>query len=337
MTTRYIIVGAGAVGGTVGGLLTRAGVPTVLVARGEHARVLRESGLRLRTPDEDVRLPVTVATSADEVTLTPDDVLVFTTKTQQLDAALADWVDAPVSGGGTAGERLPAITATNGVVSEEKALQHFRRVYGATVYTPASHLDPGEVVAQSAPVSAIWHVGRWPDRTQTPEDRELLEKLRAEWEPAGLLINVTDEPAAWKYEKLLANLANAVNALADPGEDYSEIVAAARAEGREILDHAGVSVASEDEVAAWLDKGLEARPVPGVEAGRGFSTWQSLARGTGNIETDFLNGEIVRLAHSAGGTAPVNAALARLARAAARSGAGAGGFSAVDLAVAVGL
>jgi hypothetical protein len=37
---RYVIVGAGAIGGTVGGVLARAGVPTVLIARGRHAEVL---------------------------------------------------------------------------------------------------------------------------------------------------------------------------------------------------------------------------------------------------------------------------------------------------------
>ncbi len=38
--TRYVIVGAGAIGGMIGGRLAAAGVPTVLVARGEHGRVL---------------------------------------------------------------------------------------------------------------------------------------------------------------------------------------------------------------------------------------------------------------------------------------------------------
>jgi 2-dehydropantoate 2-reductase len=37
---RYVIVGAGAIGGTVGGVLSRAGIPTVLVARGRHAEIL---------------------------------------------------------------------------------------------------------------------------------------------------------------------------------------------------------------------------------------------------------------------------------------------------------
>src|ERR1700733_10657559 len=47
---RYVIIGAGAIGGTVGGVLARAGIPTVLIARGRHAEVLAADGLTLKTP-----------------------------------------------------------------------------------------------------------------------------------------------------------------------------------------------------------------------------------------------------------------------------------------------
>src|ERR1700742_141374 len=130
---RYIIVGAGAIGGTVGGVLARAGVSTVLVARGRHAETLASTGLTLRTPDGTFHTPVTAVSGAEQLRLTSDDVLVFTTKTQQLDAALQQWVDLPVHGAdriiGTAGDLLPALTALNGVVAEEKALRYFRRVF----------------------------------------------------------------------------------------------------------------------------------------------------------------------------------------------------------------
>ena len=63
----------------------------------------------------------------------------------------------------------------------------------------------------------------------------------------------------------------------------------------------------------------------------GGSSWQSLTRGTGSIETDYLNGEIVRVAYEHGLEAPVNARLARLARTAIRRGDGAGSVAATDL------
>ena len=57
-------------------------------------------------------------------------------------------------------------------------------------------------------------------------------------------------------------------------------------------------------------------PVNGAER-TGGSSWQSLTRGTGSIEADFLNGEIVLLGREHGVPTPVNEALQRLANRAA--------------------
>ena len=54
---RYIIIGAGAVGGTIGGQLFAAGHEVVLVARGPHYEALREGGLQLATPHDLLTLP----------------------------------------------------------------------------------------------------------------------------------------------------------------------------------------------------------------------------------------------------------------------------------------
>ena len=64
-------------------------------------------------------------------------------------------------------------------------------------------------------------------------------------------------------------------------------------------------------------------PTPSGEW-QGGSSWQSLARGTGSIEAEFLNGEIVLLGALHGVPTPVNALLQRLAIRAAAEGAGAG-------------
>ena len=45
----------------------------------------------------------------------------------------------------------------------------------------------------------------------------------------------------------------------------------------------------------------------------GGSSWQSLQRGVGAIETDYLNGEIVMLGRLHGVATPVNETLQRLA------------------------
>jgi 2-dehydropantoate 2-reductase len=332
---RYIIIGAGAIGGTVGGVLARAGIATVLVARGRHADTLATAGLTLRTPDGTFHTPVTAVSGAGHLRLSPDDVLVFTTKTQQLDAALQEWVDQPVHGPdglvGTAGELLPALTALNGVVAEEKALRYFRRVFGVCVWLPAVHLEPGEVIVRSWPVVGQFHIGRWPGQCSSPADGELLEDVNTAWSAAGVRVRVVDDVAAWKYNKLLSNLGNAVGALSADGADTTVVVAALRAEGVRVLGHAGIEFVSFEVSTAARADGPTLRPVPGVNTGPSNSTWQSLSRNTGNVETDYFNGEIVRIAHQHGVIAPINAALARAARDVVRNQIGPKHFSAAQL------
>ena len=50
---RFVVLGAGAIGGAVGGRLFQQGFDVTLVARGEHGRALR-SGLVLEDPKESV-------------------------------------------------------------------------------------------------------------------------------------------------------------------------------------------------------------------------------------------------------------------------------------------
>ena len=338
---RYVIIGAGAIGGTVGAVLTRAGTPAVLVARGRHAEVLAAAGIALRTPDGTFRTAVTTASRAEDVQLTHRDVMVFATKTQQLDAALQEWADQPVHGPhgviGTAGERLPAMTALNGVAAEEKALRYFRRVFGVCVWLPAVHLEPGEVIVRSWPVVGQFHITRWPASISTQADAELLTGLVETWSGAGIRVRIPDDVAPWKYNKLLSNLGNAVGALTAEATDASEVVAAVRGEGEKVLRHAGIEFVSFETSTAARADGPTIRPVPGWNAGPSNSTWQSLSRNTGNVETDFLNGEIVRLAHRHGITAPLNAALARAARAVVQNGIGPSRYSAAQLAELLGI
>ena len=338
---RYVIVGAGAIGATVGGALARAGIQTVLVARGRHAETLAANGLTLRTPDGAFHTPVATVSRPGQLRLTRGDVLVFTTKTQQIDPALQEWVDQPVYGTdgviGTAGELLPAMTALNGVAAEEKALRYFRHVFGICVWLPAVHLEPGEVIVRSWPVVGQFHIGRWPASLRTHDDGEFLQALATAWTAAGIHVRVADDVAPWKYNKLLSNLANAAGALSAPGVDLSAVVAALRAEGEQVLHAAGIEFVSfEISVAARAD-GPTPRSVPGYDTGPSNSTWQSLTRNTGNVETDFLNGEIVRIAHRHGIPAPINTALARAARTTVRNEIGPGQYSAEELAAALGI
>ncbi|WP_344792014.1 ketopantoate reductase family protein [Gryllotalpicola daejeonensis] len=326
---RYVIVGTGAIGGTLAARLAQHGsTPPLVIARGDNAAAIRAGGMLLRSPDDEVRVDAPVATSPAEAELTTDDVLVFTTKTHQLQTALLEWVDQPVRAAagevvGTAGELLPVLTALNGVEAERLAQRYFRRVYGVCVWLPAVHLAPGEFTVRIAPVSGMFIVGRYGLPSADDDagaDVELLDTIRSDWERATFRVHLVDDVLRWKHRKLLANLGNAVQALVGPGasDDISrELYRLAREEGLAVYAAAGIGIPTDDEEELWRGGVFDVRPVPGVDGPIGGSTWQSLARGSGSIETDYLNGEIVRIARAVGVAAPVNEALQRLARQAA--------------------
>ena len=170
---RYIIIGAGAIGGTIGARLFESGHEVVLTARGAHYGALRDGGLRFATPDQTVTLPVPAVSGPGELTLRPDDVLILSVKTQDSAAALDAWAGQPVGGGEMAAQALPVFCAQNGVASERIALRRFRRVYGVTVWLPATHLEPGAVEAEGTPMSGLLPVGPVPvrDRRHRPPGR----------------------------------------------------------------------------------------------------------------------------------------------------------------------
>jgi 2-dehydropantoate 2-reductase len=331
---RYLVLGAGAVGGALGGRLALAGREVVLVARGDHLAVLRERGLRLRTPDEDITQRLQTVGFPEEIELSVDDILILATKTQQANEVLVRWTDAPVHQNGrpagTAGERLPIFIALNGVAGEAFAHRYFRRVYGVCVWMPVVHLVPGEVIIRSTPRSGMLHIGRVPNTTQDPD--QALEQVAADLVAANFDVPLPDNVMAWKYRKLISNIGNVFQALVARNGDWRPLVVDAEAEARSVLDTAGIGYISDAEETAARAAGFTMKPVPGVAASLGGSTWQSLQRKTGNIETDYLNGEIVMIAHRAGLEAPINARLAILARRAAATGAKPGDMSAQELA-----
>ncbi|MFK4101102.1 ketopantoate reductase family protein [Streptomyces sp. NPDC019531] len=325
---RYVIIGAGAVGGAVGGRLAGAGHEVVLVARGAHHAALRDGGLRLRVPDGEFtyRLPV-MDGPAGLGTLRADDVLVLAVKTQDTEAALEAWGTAPVEGGGTAAERLPLLCAQNGVEGPRLALRRFRHVYGVCVWLPATFVEPGVVSAAGSPLTGILHLGGYPHGTD-----ETARQIAADLEKAKFEAPVVPDIARWQYAKLLSNLANSVEAVTGPveSEEALALVERVRAEGAAVLDAAGIAYASVEEQRAARGDKVTLLSRDGTPRGGG-SSWQSLTRGTGTIEADYLNGEIALLGRLHGIPTPLNDLLQRLANTFARERRAPGSMSVAEL------
>jgi 2-dehydropantoate 2-reductase len=315
---RYVILGAGAVGGTIGGLLRRQGSDVVLLARGEHARLMKESGLLLATPTGTDLLHLDVAASPQELELQLDDVLVLTTKTQHTEALLDEVAALPVQrDGGTAGEKLPVVCAQNGVENERIALRRFHRVYGICVMLPAAHLEPGRVESQGSPHAGMLDIGRYPTGVDA-----VAEEVAYDLAAAGFLSIARAEVMRWKYAKLIRNLANSIEALCghDADEKFTqELTKLTMDEGRAVLAAAGIDVVGDEEWKSYRRDQVQIAAVEGRERSGG-SSWQSAMRGTGSIEADFLNGEITLLGRLHGLETPVNELLQREANALVRDG-----------------
>ncbi|WP_314224366.1 ketopantoate reductase family protein [Streptomyces zaehneri] len=312
---RYIIIGAGAIGGAVGGRLAEAGHEVVLVARGAHRAALTEGGLRLRVPQGELAYRLPVVDGPDALgTLRPDDVLFLAVKTQDTEAALQVWGPAPVEGGGTAAERLALVCAQNGVESPRLALRRFRHVYGVCVWLPAGHVEPGVVSAAGTPLTGILHLGRYPHGTD-----DTARRIAADLEKAHFEAPVVPDVSRWQYAKLLSNLANALEALSGPVNDpeAEALYARVRAEGEAVLHAAGIVWADTEEQQALRGDKVTLVPLDGAPRGGG-SSWQSLSRGAGSIEADHLNGEIALLGRLHGVPTPLNELLQRLANQFAR-------------------
>jgi 2-dehydropantoate 2-reductase len=138
----------------------------------------------------------------------------------------------------------------------------------------------------------------------------------------------------WKYTKLLMNLGNAVEALCGPSARVGELAGRARREGIAALDAAGIDYVSDEDFATRRGDLIRPQSIGGGPR-PGGSSWQSLERGTGRIEADYLNGEISLLGRLHGVATPVNDLLRRAANEAARSGRPPGSASADDLLAAV--
>ncbi|MGD9750374.1 MAG: ketopantoate reductase family protein [Acidimicrobiia bacterium] len=300
----YVIYGAGAIGATIGGQLAAAGLPVSLIARGDHARAMAASGLELRTPAGVATHRLPVFEHPGEAGLRSEDVVLLCTKSQDsaavLDALAATGFDGAV------------VCAQNGVDNERQALRRFEAVYGMCVQLPGTFLEPGKVSCHGAPALGCLDVGRYPHGTDATSDA-LAAALRA----GGFQSESIPDLMASKHAKLLGNLGNALDAAVGRGAMGSELAKAARREGRACFEAAGIACRDQAAYAERVkDVGIVA--LDGVPA-RGSSSWQSLVKGSGSIEADFLNGEIVLLGRLHGVPTPVNAVLQRVANEAART------------------
>jgi 2-dehydropantoate 2-reductase len=290
---RIIVYGVGAIGGTVAAALALSGQDVIGIARGPQLEAIRSSGLLLRTPEKAIRAQFPCVSDPTEIAFRSDDAILLTMKTQDTIRALERLRAAGVA-------EQPIFCVQNGVANERFALRRFPNVHGVTVMMPSNFATPGEVSAFSMPRHGIFDVGRYPNGSDSSDDG-----LARALDAANIGAFVMPDVMQSKYGKLLLNLNNILEAALGLDADLKRFASLVRAEAEAVYAAAGI---------AWQDVGnsdprreqmMRPAPIEGVSRSGGSST-QSLARGAGSIETDYLNGEIVLLGRLHGIPVPAN-------------------------------
>jgi 2-dehydropantoate 2-reductase len=297
----YVVFGAGAIGAVVGGRLSQAGHDVTLIARGAHLQAMKDRGLRLESPASTDLIRIPAVGHPREVDWDAGHVVLLAVKSQHTVAALSELV-------ALAPPETPVVCLQNGIANEPAALRLFPNVYGVSVACPTSHLEPGVVQAWSAPVTGLLDIGCYPGGTD-----EVCETVAADFRAATFSSYPDAAIGRWKNRKLITNLGNAIEAVCGPRDRPGPLEDLLHAEGEAVLAAAGLEAASRQEDLARRAALLQLGEIEG-QARPGGSSWQSLRRAAGDIETDYLNGEIVLLGRRHGIPTPANALMQQLAR-----------------------
>ncbi len=313
---RFVVYGAGAVGGVIAARLHLGGEDVQVVARGDHLAAIRRDGLRLVTPDDESVVRFPAGEGLADLDVGPDTAVLVAVKSHQTAAVMHDVARSTPAD-------VTLVSAQNGVANEAVLARGRAHVVGMVVMLPSSHLEPGVVVQGSSNKPGLLDVGCYPTgRDGRAED--VAAGLRA----AGFESVVRPDIMAWKHRKLMLNLGNAAGATCAPGPDRDQLVDRAVTEGEAVLAAAGIPVVSKADDDERRGDLLDTSRMRGRGGG---STWQSLRRGTGDVEVDYLNGEVSLLGRLHDVPTPVNDLLRDTAWRLAAARSEPGSLSAADL------
>ena len=230
---RIAIMGAGGVGGCLGGLLGKAGNDVWLIVRGEHLEAIRANGLKLVRPDTEFVVQVNATDNPAEVG--PVDLVLFTVKTHQNRHVITTLK--PLMGHETS-----VITLQNGVESHEQlgaVLGPSNILPGA--YWASSHiLSPG-VIGEDVPAQISFGEIDDTDSLRSPDIRKVFRD-------AGIKTEISLDPLQVLWEKFIV-----LSALAG-------ITSAAQTRPKELLKYPDARAmfcnAMEESLAVGLAKGI---------------------------------------------------------------------------------
>ena len=196
---RIAIMGAGGVGGCLGGLLAKAGNDVSLIARGEHLEAIRANGLKLIRPDGE--FVVKVDATDDPAEVGPVDLIIYTVKTFHNRSVITTLK--PLMG-----EETSIITLQNGVESHEllgSVLGPSNILPGA--YWASAHIQTPGVISED--VLSKLSFGE----IEVTESLRALD-IRKVFRDAGIEADISTDPVQVLWQKfiVLSSLAGITSA-----------------------------------------------------------------------------------------------------------------------------
>lgn len=298
---RIAVVGAGAMGTLLAGLLARAGAAVWLIGRDRAAMAaVAAGGIRIYN-GADV-LTAAVQATADPTTVGTVDLAVVAVKAGDTQAVAAGLM--PLLGPHTL-----VLSLQNGLGNDAvlAAAVGAERVLAGVTAEGATWLGPGEVR----------HAGRGATRLGAvhPGARGRVAAVVALLQQAGLAAAAAADVQSVVWSKLVISCAiNPLTALLgvyNGGllelQPARELMAAAAREAARVAAAQGVELEHDDPVVA-------AEQVAAATAANRSSMLQDLERGR-KTEVDAINGAVARIGERLGVAAPVNATLWRLIKA----------------------
>jgi len=316
---KIVIYGAGLIGCYVGGRLLAGGSDVSFIGRARVAGQLRNQGLTLSRYDESRWhvSPERIEVSTDPATAARADLVLVTVKSTATATAAAELANVLRAG-------TIVVSFQNGIGNADvlrAALPQSTVLEGMVPFNVVER-GPGAFHQGSAGELEIRHA-------------PAMQPFVDAFSKAGLpLIQHADMlPVQWA--KLLLNLNNAINALANrPLKEelsqraYRICLGMAQKEALALLKRAGIRPARLTPLpATWVPRVLGVPDAWFERLGRRMLTIDPLARSSMSddlaagraTEIDWINGEVVRLAKRLGQTAPVNERLCELVREAERA------------------
>ena len=294
---KICMLGAGALGCSIGGVLAEGGSDVIFVDRFQaHIDAINSYGLRMRVGDSE-RI-VRVKAYPDCQGLSPVDLVIVLVKSFHTRAAIE-------SAGPIIGENTMVMSIQNGMRHEEILAEVVgrNRVLAAKTYVGGVFLSPGQIV--SGTKGKHTYIGEL-DGQLTPR----LQAVVDEFNKTGLLATASTNIYGTMWDKLLVNVATgalcAITRLPyGPLYNVPEIetcALAAVAEGIAVAKANNIKLTSEDPGYFWR---LAAEGLP---AEFKTSMLQSLEKGE-LTEVDYINGSVVRWGERSGIATPVNQTL----------------------------